>query len=155
MKTIKVLLTALVISGISVSCSSDDDGGNPTGGDLTAKWNQTKTVTKISSETYTEDYEDNSPSCGHDYLEFTDDNEVNFAVWNLNGDLECSESFATNLAEWQRDGNTLIIGGTNVYYSGTYEIKRLTGSQLQIQSSSSSGGTTTTTTIYFTKAAQQ
>lgn len=153
MKTIKVLFASLVISALSFSCSSSDDGGNPTGGDLTARWNQTKTVTKISSESYTTNYNDNQTGCSKDFLEFNDDHTTRFVVYNMSGDGVCQESPATNLSAWSRTDNTLVIGGSNANYSGTFQIIKLTGSDLQLQSSNTTGGTTTTTTIYFTKAA--
>jgi len=147
MKKIKVVLATLVFSAFALSCGSDDE--NPLGGDLTAKWNQTKTVTRISGVNTTDNYTGNDPNCEKDYLEFKDNGDVIFAVWNENADGDCQESFASDLTEYQKTGNTLIIGGTNASYSGEYQIARLTGSELQIKKTSNAGGgTEITTTIY-------
>jgi hypothetical protein len=155
MKKIKVLMLAVLATGFfAMSCSSDDKE-DPTGGDLTAKWNQTKTVTKVSGETLTDNYDDNQVGCDKDYLEFTDDSHVTFVVYNMNADGDCEQSTASNLSTWARNENTLMIAGTNPNYSGTYEIIRLTGSELQLRTENTTGGTTTTTSIYFNKAANQ
>ena len=149
MKAIKVLLAALVISGFAASCSSSDDGDS-TGGDLTARWNETKTVQKISGETYNYPYTGNNPSCDKDYIEFTDGGSFNRAIFNQDIHNVCIES-ADNVYEWQKTDNTLAISGGD--YGGTYEIKKLTDSQLTIQKEETTGSVTTTFIIYFTKAA--
>ena len=148
MKTIKVLLSALVISAFSFSCSSDDDGSS-TGGDLTARWNPTKTIVKISGESFTQNYTSNEPGCDKDYIEFTDGGLVNNAIYFKNAEEVCTQDAATPV-EYTRTDNTLVIADGE--YGGTYEISKLTGSELQIKQTSTSGGITSETTVYFSKA---
>lgn len=150
MKTIKVVLAALVISGLSFSCGSDD-GEDPMGGDLTARWNETKTINKISGETYTIPYDDNQPGCPKDFIEFTESGTFNRAIYveDINNDCVTSADVAY---EWQREGNDILISGGN--YGGEYVIKKLTSSDLVIEREEIVGSTTTVYTIYFKKAAQ-
>jgi len=150
MKTIKVLLAALIVTAFSTSCSKDDDG-NSTGGDLTAKWNQTKTVLKISGETYNQPYDENQAGCDKDYLEFTDAGMlIDVVYYDPAGAETCAED-STDPVAYTKSDNTLTIAGGE--YGGTYTIKKLTGSNLEIEQTSTAGGLTTVTTVYFTKAA--
>ena len=151
MKKIKLFAAALAIGALSFSCSSDDNE-NMLGGDFTARWNPIKTVVKISGETYTEPYDSNEPGCDKDFVEFTDAGLMRNVVYFTNPDDVCEESSATP-QEYQRTDNTLLIQGGE--FAGTYEITKLTNSELQITQSSTSGGLTTTTTVYFNKAANQ
>lgn len=150
MKTLKVVLAALVVSAFSFSCSSDDDGGSSTGGNIVARWNPTKTVVKISGETFTQNYESNEPGCDKDYLEFTGGGLVNDVIYFKNASDVCTADAATPVS-YSKTDNTLVISGGE--FGGTYQITKLTGSALQISQSSTSGGLTSTTTVYFTKAA--
>jgi hypothetical protein len=151
MKTIKVVLAALVISAFSfTSCSSDDEGSS-TGGDLTAKWNPTKTIVKIAGEEFDEPYESNEPGCSKDYAEFTDEGDFNFVIYveDPNTPGACVASPATPQT-YTKSENTLVISGGQ--YGGTYTITRLTGSELRVKQTSTTGGITSETTIYLTKA---
>jgi hypothetical protein len=148
MNKIKFFAIALAVGALSFSCS-DDDNENPLGGDFTARWNPVKTVIKISEETFTENYEGNEPGCDKDYIEFTDDNQVRDVIYFRNASDVCTEDTAANQT-YQRNDNTLTISGGE--YGGTYEIIKLTNSELQIQQIQSSGGIETETTVYFTKA---
>ena len=149
MKKIKFLVAAFVAVAFSVSCSSDDSE-DLLGGDLTARWNQTKTVVKISEESFTQQYNSNEPGCDKDYLEFTDGGQLNDVIFFKNASDICTED-ASDPQTYARTDNTLVISGGE--FGGTYEIIRLTSSELRIQQSSTSAGVTTTTTVYFTKAA--
>ncbi len=148
MKKIKILFAVLIVTSFAISCSSDD-GGDPTGGDLTARWNETKTILKVSGDEIRQDYVNGALTCGKDYIEFTDAGIATRVVYGKDGDNNCIENPGTP-AEWSRNENTLVI--SNGYYGGTYTIKKLTNSQLTIESTSTSGSITTVTTVYFTKA---
>lgn len=154
MKTIKVLMSSLMIAGLlfTTSCS-DDDEGSVTGGDLTARWNPDKTVTRIAGEDFETDY-DHDPDCTKDYVEFTEDPNVVNIISFAEVDGTCQGIPSGTPTTWTRNDDTLIITGSPTY-SGTYEIIRLTGSQLRIRSTNSAGGIETTTTIYFDKASNQ
>ncbi len=151
MKKIKFLAVALAVGALSFSCSSDDNE-NPLGGDLTAKWNVVKTVLSVSGEDYVTNYESNEPGCDKNYIEFTDDGHVNDVIYFHNASNVCTEDAATP-QEYTRTDNTLTIAGGE--YGGTYEITKLTNSELQITQTSTAGGLTTETTVYFSKAANQ
>ena len=150
MKKIKFLVAACIAVAFSASCSSDDSE-DLLGGDLTARWNQTKTVLKVSGETYTEPYESNQAGCEKDYIEFTDSNLLNNVVFvDPAGPVTC-EASAEPAQEYLRTDNTLVIAGGD--FGGTYEIVRLTSTELRIRQSSTVGGITTEATIYLSKAA--
>ena len=149
MKKIKFLVAAFIAVALSASCSSDDSE-DLLGGDLTARWNQTKTVIKISGESFTQEYDSNEPGCDKDYIEFTDGGQLNDVIFFRNASDVCTEDASTPQT-YTRADNTLVISGGE--FGGTYEIIRLTNSELRIQQSSSSAGITTTTTVYFSKAA--
>lgn len=153
MKKIKFLVAAFIAVALSASCSSDDSE-DLLGGDLTARWNQTKTVIKISGETFEEPYTSNQAGCQKDYIEFTEANTVNNVVFYDPAGAETCAEDAEPIQEYSRTDNTLLIGGGQ--YGGTYEITRLTNSQMRLeQTSTAGGGITTVTTIYFEKAAEQ
>lgn len=147
MKTIKLFAAALLMGAVSFSCSSDDDE-NTLGGDLTARWNPTKTVVKISGESFTENYE-NQPGCAKDYIEFTDANMVNNVIYFDPAGAETCAEDAEPAQPYTRNENNLVIGGGE--YGGTYEITRLTSSELRIEQTSTAGGLTTETTVFFNK----
>jgi len=151
MKKIKFFAVALAVGALSFSCSSDDNE-NPLGGDLTAKWNIVKTVLSVSGENYPTPYGGNEPGCDKDYIEFTDDGFVNDVIYYHNASNACAEDAATP-QEYTRTDNTLVIAGGE--FGGTYEITKLTGSELQIEQTTTAGGLTTTTTVYFSKAVNQ
>jgi hypothetical protein len=149
MKKIKILLAAIIVTGLSVACSSDDDG-SAIKGDVNGKWNPSKTTVKVGTETFTQNYTLNEEGCSKDYIEFDTANVLNFAVYNRNPDTNACEEVAGTPSTWARDENTLtIVGGQ---YDGTYEITKLNNSELRIQDESTSAGVTTTTTVYFTSA---
>jgi len=63
----------------------------------------------------------------------------------------CSSN--TNAGTWTKSDDVLtIVNGGNL--SGRYDIKKLTSTELNIESETTAAGVTTTTTVYFTKAAQ-
>jgi hypothetical protein len=151
MNKIKLFAAALAIGALSFSCSSDDSE-NLLGGDFTAKWNPIKTVIKISGETFEEQYDSNQAGCDKDFVEFTEANTVNNVIYyDPAGAVTCAED-AEPIQEYTRTDNTLVVSGGQ--YGGTYEITKLTSSELRLeQTSTAGGGITTVTTIYFNKAA--
>jgi len=148
MKTIKLFLTLAVVAGLS-SCSKDDDSSS-TNGNIAARWNPVKTLVEVGSSDIEQNYEDNEQGCPKDYIEFASANVLNRAVYNRNVNTNDCEAVNGTPANWAKDENILTINGGQ--YNGSYEITRLTGSELRIASENMSGGITTTTTIFFTKA---
>lgn len=150
MKKIKLFAMALLAVGtIFSSCSSDDESA--TGGDIMNRWNPTKTVVKVgSSDSFTQNYNSNEPGCDKDYLEFADNNVLNFVIYFKNAEQLCTPDSAAP-ATWTKADNTVTISGGSTY-DGDYTITRLTSSELRLQNTSSIAGSSTVTTIYFKKA---
>ena len=160
MKKLKVILTALIITGFAfTSCSGDDDEDTPitipgpvTNGEIMARWNPISTVIKVGSNAETTyQYDLNEPTCNKDYIEFAANGVLNRVVYVMNGNNECEASSATAPSTWAKNNNTLVITG-DVNYDGTYTITTLSNTNLVIKKDEVTSGITTTTTINFTKA---
>lgn len=150
MKKIKILLAAIVVTSLTaVSCSSDD-GGSAVSGEVNGKWNPIKTVVKIGTNDFTEEYGENEPGCDKDYIEFASANVLNNVIYFKNASNVCTPDAATP-GTWTRNDDMLTITGGE--YSGTYEIVRLNNSDLRVRTTSNTGSITTTATVYFKKAA--
>ncbi len=150
MKKIKLIAAVVLFAGsILSSCSSDD--GSVSEGNIMRRWNPTKTVVKVgTSDSFTQTYNSNEPGCDKDYLEFADNNVLNFVIYFKNADQLCTPDSAAP-ATWTKANNTVTIsGGSN--YDGTYTITKLTNSELRLQNTSTIAGSSTVTTIYFNKA---
>jgi hypothetical protein len=157
MKKMRLFLSALAASAVLFACSDSDDNGPQTGGNIQARWNPTKTVIKVAGEESTENYNLNEPGCDKDYIEFAGANVLNYVIFFKNASAVCTPD-AGEAGIWAKDDNTLTISGLEIGgfdYSGTYEIIKLTGSELRIRTSSTIGGIPTTATLYFTKATNQ
>ncbi len=149
MKSIKFLLTAVLISSMSLtSCSNDDDdNSNSTGGELQRRWTPTKTIVEVGNQDLESDYTGNQAGCDKDYIEFAAANVFNKVEYNndVNGN-GCVAAFAIP-ATYSRNDNTLVISSGT--YAGTYTITRLTNSELRISKTDNAGSTSTTTRHYF------
>ena len=150
MKKIKAIMFAFVLAGMTVvSCSSDDDGGPAA--TIDGKWNQTKTVVQINGQPFTQDYNENVTGCEKNYIEFAPSNVFNEVVYfKAAGSGDCQ----TDMAEpgtWTKNDQILTIDNSGEL-SGTYEITRLAGNNLEISISGTTGGVTSKTTIYMTRA---
>ena len=144
MKSIKVMLAAVLVAGLSfTSCSSDDDGPS-TGGNIVGKWTPTRTVTSVNGRNESKNYADNEPGCEKDYTEFVTGGQLRDVIYFKNASNACTEDADTD-STWSKAETTLIID------TQSYEIIRLTGSELQIKSTASAGGATLTVTEYFTR----
>lgn len=158
MRKMRLFLSALAASAVLFACSDDDDnGGSQTSGNIEARWNPTKTVVEVGGEDFTQNYDLNEAGCPKDYIEFADPNTLSYVIYFKNASNECTPD-AGDTGTWTKNDNTLIIDGITVGgddISGTYEIVRLTGSELRIRTSNTTGGITTTATVYFTKATNQ
>jgi len=146
----KVLKTSVLLlaTAFFASCSSDDDG-NSVSGNLEAKWTPTKTVYKVGGQSSSDNYEDNEPGCDKDYLEFMANGTVKNAVYYKNASNVCTEDSATD-GTWVKDGSSLTISNSSEY-DGVYTIKKLNGSELQVQTSETIAGVSATVTLYFQK----
>ena len=129
------------------SCSSTDDGPS-TEASIVGKWTPVKTVSVTGSANTTIPYEDNEPNCDKDYIEFGTGNSFSRVTYFKDGDNNCTQQSAT-AQTYTKNNETLTISGG--LYAGTFEIVKLTSSELRIEQQSTSGGITTTNTIYFSK----
>ena len=147
MKKIKALMFAFVLAGMTVvSCSSDDSSGSTAA--IDGKWNQVKTVFKASGGSITQNYEEDTEGCTKNYIEFVTGGVFNDVVYFKQGG-ECVESMATP-GTWVKVDDELTINDGG-FLSGTYDIKKLSGSDLQLSTTNSEGGITATTTIFLKK----
>lgn len=149
MKKIKVVLASLTIATLTLtSCSSDDSSG--TSVSIVGKWNPIKTVIKSSGSTITQDYDENEAGCAKDFIEFVEGGVLRNVIYFKNAENACTEDAAEPEVWAKTDDELTITGGE---YDGTYEITKLSGSELRVTQTESLGGTTATVTVYFKKAA--
>jgi len=150
MKKIKVVAMFVLTGLILTSCGSDDSGPT-TPATINAKWNRTRTVSQVTGGSpVSTPYNDNVTGCTKNYIEFATPNVYNDVVYFSQGGT-CSSN--TNAGTWTKSDDVLtIVNGGNL--SGRYDIKKLTSTELNIESETTAAGVTTTTTVYFTKAAQ-
>lgn len=148
MKKIKVLLAAFVLTSMTiVSCSSDDSSGSTA--TLDGKWNQVKTVVKLGNQSVEQEYI-HEDGCDKDYVEFAASSVYNEVSYNNVGSGECAAN-ASDAGTWIKTDKKLTIENGSQLASDTYDITKLTGSDLQISVTDSNGGINTTTTIYLKK----
>jgi hypothetical protein len=154
MKKLKFFFAAILVTGMMVSCSDDDDPA--VSGSVEGRWNPVKTTVKVGSDTVTEPYDGHDPDCQKDYIEFADNAVLNIVAYNYSDISNTCVAENAPAASWGRSDNTITITGTpdggNFDFDGTYTITKLNGSELRIQNVSTSGGTTITTTVFFSKA---
>ena len=149
MKKFKALLFAFVLTGMTlVSCSSNDDGPAGPAPTIEGKWNQIQTVVTINGTAVPTTYDSNEPGCTKDYLEFATASIFNDVVYFKQSGV-CQQSIATPRI-WTKTNNSLTISG-DTDLSGTYEIVKLTNTELQIKISKNIGGTPSTAVIYMNK----
>lgn len=118
MKKIK-LFAAFLMTTMLFSCSSDDNGGNTTSGDLLGKWYNKEYI--ILGQTFP--YDDHE-ECGKDYVQFnTDGTGANVDIWN------CEEDIAP--FTYTRDGNNITVTSDGI--SDTAQITELSSSTLKIK----------------------
>ncbi len=108
-----------------------------------------KTVYKVGGQSSSETYQDNEPGCDKDYLQFLADGTVKNAVYYKNASNVCTEDSATD-GNWAKDGSSLIITNSSEY-DGEYTIRKLNGSELQVQTTQTIAGVAATVTLYFQK----
>lgn len=149
MKKMKSLMIAFVLASMTaVSCSSDDSGPAAT---IDGKWNQTKTVVRINGQNITQQYNENVTGCEKNYIEFAAASVFNEVVYfKAAGSGACQPDAATP-GTWSKTDNTLLINNGG-FLAGSYEIKKLSNSNLEIATESNEAGVMATTTIYLTKA---
>ena len=148
MKKFKTVLSTFILAGLTLtSCSSDDNGGSPA--EISGKWNPTKTVTKIGSNSSTQNYENNAPACGKDFFEFsgTTAGSVRDVIW-VSGQNGCIEDEGTPSAWTKADKSLTITGGD---LEGNYEITKLTGSDLVVSDKFTQSGQEISITYHFKK----
>lgn len=148
MKKVLKMSVLFVATAFFASCSSSDDG-NSVSGNLEAKWTPIKTVSKVGGISDTENYQDNEPGCEKDYLQFLADGTVKNAIYFKNTTNVCTEDSAID-GNWVKDGSSLTITNSSEY-NGVYTIRKLNGSELQVQTTQTIGGVSATITLYFQK----
>lgn len=148
MKKFKTVLATFILAGLTLtSCSSDDGGSTPA--TLEGKWNPTKYVTKIGSNGVTTNYENNAPSCGKDFFEFSGatTGTVRDVIW-VSGQNGCSEDVGDQSTFTKAEKVLTIVGGD---LDGTYEVTKLTGADLVITDKFTQSGQEISITYHFKK----
>lgn len=146
MKKFKFLAMAIIASA-TFGCSSDSDSGPaPT---IVAKWNLTKTVSTIAGATNTDTYNENEAGCDKDYVEFVSGGNFRNIVFNKDPQGNCIE-LGDDTASWTQASTALNITGGE--FADTYEITKLSNSELRIKATTDVGGAEATVTYYFKKA---
>lgn len=148
MKKLKVILTAIVLTGFALtSCSKDDDSSVPAS--IETKWNQIKTNVQVGGQSFDQLYTENVEGCSKNYIEFAAAGVYKDVVYFKQSGT-CNESVAEP-GTWTKSGDNLTItnGGD---LTGTYKVTKLTGAVLNIQTESSNAGVTTKTTVFFQRA---
>ncbi|WP_219928749.1 lipocalin-like domain-containing protein [Flavobacterium pallidum] len=136
-----------IIASVAFSCSSDSDSGPaPT---IVGKWNLSKTVSTVAGATDTQPYTDNEVGCDKDYVEFVTGGTLKNIVFFKNAQSICTED-AGEQGTWTQANNALNITGGE--FEGTYQVAKLSNSELRITASSTVGGAPVTVTYYFNKA---
>lgn len=149
MRKFKAVLFAFVLMAMTlVSCSSNDDGSSGPAPTIEGKWNQIQTVVTINGTAVPTPYDSNEPGCTKDYLEFAPASIFNDVVYFKQSGV-CQQSIATPRM-WSKTNNSLTISG-DTDLSGTYEIVKLTNTELQIKISKNIAGTLSTAVIYMNK----
>ncbi|RYZ19627.1 MAG: hypothetical protein EOO10_24125 [Chitinophagaceae bacterium] len=148
MKKFQRLAFCLLVKGLLFSCSSDDDGGG-TSASIEAKWTPIKTVFKASGVSQTVNYDQNEAGCDKDYIQFVTGGSLKDAVYYKNSAEVCTED-ADSQGTWVRTGDNLVIANSNDY-DGSYDIKKLNSTDLQIHGTEDLGGVNADVTVYFKK----
>ena len=145
MKNVKLLLAGVLIAGLSfTSCSKDDDNSSSTDGNIVGKWTPTKTVTSVSNQEVEAEYTSNEPGCEKDFTEFVEGGVLKDVIYYKNSSEVCTQD-ADATSTWSKTGTSLTIDGD------TYEVTRLTGSELRFKSTVTTPGQTLTVTEYYNK----
>lgn len=147
MKKLKLMICAFAIAGLTLaSCSSDDDSNVEA--TIVGKWNYNKTLlsTNGSAEQST-NYTSHEAGCDKDYQEFVMGGVFRDVVLFKNASSQCTED-AEN-STWTKNNDVLTIGtGAD---AETFQVIKLTGSELRYKSTTTTGGQTFTVTQVFTK----
>ena len=148
MKKIKNLFAAFTITALALTSCSSDDNGASTEASIVGKWTPTKTVSVTGTANTSIPYTDNEPNCDKDYIEFASGGGFSRVTYFKDGDNNCTQQSATAQTYTKTNSALTISGGL---YAGTFEVTKLSSSELRLKQQSTSGGVTTTNTINFSK----
>lgn len=147
MKKFRLALASAVAAVFLLgSCSNNDD---EPAGTLEGRWTPIKTITVVNGGSETEQaYSGNEAACDKDYREFLTGGLYRFVILYQNVQNVCTEDVETST--WSKSGNTLTIT-QGVDESGTYEITKLTNSELRYKSVATTGGVQIEVTQVFSR----
>lgn len=144
MKKFKLFVCTFVLAGAALvsSCSSDDS--SDTAPTIEGKWNYNRTLISTNGgNPSTVPYEDHTAGCDKNYQEFVAGGAFRDVVIYKNASQVCTEDALTST--WSKTDDVLTIDGD------TYEITKLTRSELRYESTTTTGGATLKVTQVFTK----
>lgn len=153
MKKMKLAVFAFVAAGLTLVGCSDDD--NKTVASIEGKWTPTKTITLFNGNQTVENYQENEAGCDKDYREFLAGGAYRYVIYYRNTTDVCTEDAL--VSTYSKSGDTVTIVDTDPSATvtppdaGTYEITKLTGSELRLTSNATVGGVSVEVTRVYKK----
>lgn len=143
MKKIVILTLAIFTAGfMSMSCSSDDEGGGIKATDLLGRWEFARAGQLVNGQEVYEDYQ-HETGCPKDFLQLNSDFTGRVDTFSADGEGNCDvDSMALTL--WSLSGNRFTSTSDGVTESS--EIVSVTASSMKVKSVESDGTFFTTYT---------
>jgi hypothetical protein len=143
MKKIVILSMALFSLGfVSVSCSSDDNGGGIKSTDLLGRWEFARAGQLVNGQEVYEDYQ-HEIGCPKDFLQLNSDGTGRVDTFTADDEGNCEED-SMMLTAWSLNGNRFTSTSDGVTESS--EIVSVTASSMKVKSVESDGTYFTTYT---------
>lgn len=154
MKKLKLAVFTFVAASLTlVSCSDDD---NKTTASIEGRWTPTKTITIVNGNQTVTNYDGNETGCDKDYREFLAGGAYRYVIYYRNTTNDCTEDAL--VSTYNKSDSTLTIVDSdpdNTMVSppdaGTYEITKLTGSELRLKSTANAGNVSLEVTYVYKK----
>lgn len=147
MKKISLLFVSALIVALSFSSCTKDDSGTVDMSLISGKWLFNKSTATSSGITipYPTSYLKNEDGCPKDYVEIFNGGTVK------NGDYSTGCTLTEKDGTWAQSGNTITITVTGSSLSGTFNVSKLTVTELILKIDGTYEGKSGTFTLYFTK----
>ena len=145
-KSIILFLLALTLGTVFTSCTKDDSGPVDMNY-IEGKWIFNKSTATSNGFTipYSTDYFKNEDGCNKDYIELIAGGVVKYGNYSLNCVFEGKEG------TWTQSGNTITISVSGTSFNGTFNVARLSATELLLKIDGTYAGNSGTFNLYFTK----
>lgn len=147
MKKISLLFVLVLVCGsLFNSCTKDISGPVDTNF-LEAKWNFNKATVLYSGieVPFSTTYLQNEPNCNKDYLDMATGNVLKF------GNYPASCTLDEKSGTWSLSGSNLVVAVAGTNLNDTFQIAKLTETELILQIAQTYQGQTGTLNLYFSK----